>query len=175
MKQYSVKIKSKNKKSLKHFLNFFFKHLKKKFNIMQKPKIAITERNIITFLKSPHVNKTAQEHFERNVFVRKIPVKGSSLVKAFIFSKKIITKLFQDISINLEIVISELLNKKNSLPLFNPNIIKLFKKNYYQTNIRRYKQKNVFKNFTIKKNSFTHLIKLLSTTSVFGEIIILFY
>ena len=63
MKQYCLKIQSKNEKSLKNFLCFFFKHLKTRFSIIQKSSANQTNRRVITFLKSPHVNKTAQEQF----------------------------------------------------------------------------------------------------------------
>jgi len=174
MRQYSLKIESKNEKSLKYFLLFFFKHLKTKFNIIQKPTIAKTNRKIITFLKSPHVNKTAQEHFDMHLFSRKILVKGYSLEKTLIFSKKVLTRLFQDISIHLELVTSKHVSKKSSLSLFNPNKNKLSNKNFSKANLKRYKQKIKLKNFIHRQNSWVPLINFLNTISVFGETLVIF-
>jgi ribosomal protein S10 len=174
MKQYYLKIESKNEKSLKHFLLFLFKHLKTKFNIIQKPSIAKTNRKVITFLKSPHVNKTAQDHFETHLFIKKILVKSSSLRKTIVFSKKVVARLFQDISIKLELFTSNQINKQNNLSLFNLNQSKLSNKNFSETNFKRCKQKVVSKNFISKKSSLTPLIRFLNKVSVFGEILIIF-
>jgi ribosomal protein S10 len=174
MKQYSLKIKSKNEKSLKYFLLFFFKHLKTKFNTIQKQSTAKINRKVITFLKSPHVNKTAQEHFEMHFFTRKILLKGYSLEKALIFSKKVLTRLFQDISINLELLTDKQVSKKSSLLLFNPNNNKLSKKNFFKTNLKRYKQKIKFENFIHKQSSLTSFRNFLNTMSIFGEILVIF-
>ena len=65
----NIFIQSKNLKSIKKFLKFFdkvsmdFKLLsfKKTFN-------KLTKKKIITVLKSPHVNKSAQEQFEFSIY-----------------------------------------------------------------------------------------------------------
>ena len=171
MKQYCLKIQSKNEKSLNKFLYFFFKHLKTKFNIIQKSSANQTSRKVITFLKSPHVNKTAQTHFETHLFTAKILVKGSDLEKSLIFLKKILIRLFQDIYIHLELLTTKDINKKTNLPLINPNNIKLLKKKPLKKNLKRYKQKITLKNSNYKKDSLFHFTKLLNRTSVFGEIL----
>lgn len=171
MKQYCLKIQSKNEKSLKNFLRFFFKHLKTKFNLIEKSTVNQTNRKVVTFLKSPHVNKTAQTQFEMHIFARKILVRGPYLEKSLIFFKKVLSKLFQDISIHLEFLTHENTNNNKNLSLCNPNNIKLFKKNFLKRNFKRSKQKIVLKKPNYKKDSLLHLIKLLNTISVFGEIL----
>ena len=173
MKQYCLKIQSKNEKSLKNFLRFFFKHLKTKFNIIEKSTVNQTNRKVVTFLKSPHVNKTAQTQFEMHVFARKILVKGPYLEKSLIFFKKVLNKLFQDISIHLEFLTHGDINNNKNLLLYNLNNIKFFKKNFLKRNFKRSKQKVVLKKFNYRKDSLFHVIKLLNTTSVFGEILII--
>ena len=169
MKQYCLKIQSKNEKSLNKFLYFFFKHLKTKFNIIQKSNASKANKKTITFLKSPHVNKTAQTQFETHLFVNKILVVGFYLEKSLIFLKKILVKLFQDISIHLTFLIYE----KKSLNLFCPNNTKFSKKSLLKKNHKRYKQKIRLKKPNTEKNSFFYLAKFLTKISVFGEIIIL--
>ena len=169
MKQYCLKIQSKNEKSLRKFLYFFFKHLKTKFNIIQKSNTSQTNKKIITFLKSPHVNKTAQTHFETRTFTGKILIKGFYLEKSLIFLKKILIKLFQDVSVHLTF----LTYKKKSLNLFSPNNIKFSKGNLLKRNYKRYKQKIILKKFNTKKDSFFYLSKFLTKISLFGEMIIL--
>ena len=173
MKQYCLKIRSKNEKSLKNFSHFFFKHLKTKFNIIKKPSTTPAKQKLITFLKSPHVNKTAQEHFEIDIFTKKVFIKGSFLEKNFIFLKKILIKLFQDISIHLEITTNEKVHKKNSLSIFHPNNFKFSKSLSPQKNFKRYKQKTVIKKSSNQKSSLLRLLKLLNTISIFGEILLI--
>lgn len=173
MKQYYLKVQSKNEKSLKKFSRFFFKHLKTKFNIIKKSSASQTSRKVITFLKSPHVNKTAQTHLEMHLFSRKILVKGSNLEKSLIFLKKVLINLFQDISIHLKFLADKEINKKNNLSLFNPNNIKLLKKKPLKINLKRSKKKVMLKNYNYKKSFLFHLTKLLNILSIFGEILII--
>lgn len=61
--KYQFKIKSLNKEAI-HLYQEFLKSVLEKINI--KPQIfnLPTKKKRITFLKSPHVNKTAREQFE---------------------------------------------------------------------------------------------------------------
>ena len=174
MKQYYLRIQSKNEKSLKNFLHFFFEHLNTKFSIIKKSSASKVNRKVITFLKSPHVNKTAQDHFETNLFTKKVLVKEFFLEKNLIFLKKILNKLFQDISISLELLIHEKITKKNNFSIFNPNNVKLLRKKMLKKNLKRYKQKIILKKLTNEKSFLIHLLKFLKITSVFGEILISF-
>lgn len=170
MKQYYLKIISKNEKSLKNFLSFFFKHLKTKYNIIQKSVIGHNHTKIITLLKSPHVNKTAQEHFELRMFSKQMLIKSSYTNRNIIFLKKILTKLFHDISINIEFVANFNIINKNRLLVFYPDNFKLFRNKPLKTNSRRLKQKFISTKYHLKKDSLFELNMLLNTISVFGEI-----
>ena len=171
MKQYSLKISSKNEKSLKNFLYFFFNHLKTKFNIIKKLTIANNNKKVITLLKSPHVNKTAQEQFEMRIFTRQIQTKSFYSEKNLIFLKKILNKLFQDISFNLEFITNVSADYKTKLLLFCPDNFKLPTTKLHKTNLKRYKQKNRSKILNLKKNALFNLTKFLHVVSVFGEIV----
>ena len=173
MKQYCLKVTSKNEKSIKIFLHFFFTHLNTKFNIIPKSITPYNNQKIITLLKSPHVNKTAQEHLETRLFTKKILVNGICLRKNIIFLKKILDKLFQDISIQLEFTINKNINTINKLLIFYPNNFSLTLKKEFKTNLKRNKQKIISKNFKLKKNSLINLKKLLYIISTFGEIILI--
>lgn len=174
MRQYCLKISSKNEKSLKNFLIFFFKHLKTKFNIIQKSVAAHNSKKIITLLKSPHVNKTAQEHFELRIFSKQILLKSFYINKNLIFLKKSLNRLFQDISVNLEFITSVKINYKNRLLLFYPDNITLYKKKSLQKNITRNKQKIISKDSNLIKTSLIKLSNFLNVVSIFGEILTLF-
>lgn len=72
---FTINICSKNLKSLNKLLNFLnsenvFNYLKIKFlKILNKNK---NKKKILTILKSPHVNKSAQEQFEHKFYKRNI-------------------------------------------------------------------------------------------------------
>jgi ribosomal protein S10 len=172
MRQYYLKISSKNEKSLKKFLTFFFKHLKTKFNIIQKSVIAHNHKKIITLLKSPHVNKTAQEHFESRIFSKQILLKSYSIDKNLIFLKKIINRLFQDIAVSLKLINNLKINNNNRLLVFCADNYILSKPRPLQKNIIRNTQKKISKNNIFVKNSFIKFASFLNMISVFGEILI---
>ena len=90
MKEYYLQIKSKNEKSLQNFVQFFFKHLKIKFKIFPTLTSNQNSKKKITILKSPHVYKTSQEHFETRVFSKKVVLKSFYLKTNIIFLKKVL-------------------------------------------------------------------------------------
>ena len=172
MNEYCLKISSKNEKSLKKISTFFFKHFRTKFNIIQKDIVTRNRKRIITLLKSPHVNKSAQEHFESRIFSKQILIKSFSQEKNLILLKKNFNRLFQDISVTLEFADNLSLNYKNRLLAFHLDNFKLPKNGSVNKNIKRAKQKIIS-----KKNSLTNrpLIKLenfLNISSVFGEMLV---
>ena len=173
MQPYYLKIISKNEKSLKRFLHFFHKHLKTKFNIIQRSVSVQNKRKIITLLKSPHVNKTAQEHFEVRIFTKHFFIVSFSSQKHFIILKKILNKLFQDISIRLEFTTDKFSKQENNKLTFYPDNFKVFLHKHSKTNIKRYKRKDLIEQFHSPKNYLFSLKKLLKTLSIFGEILIL--
>ena len=72
---FTINIRSKNLKSINNFLRFLenekiFNKLRLKFfKVLSKTK---TKKKILTILKSPHVNKTAQEQFESRLYKRNL-------------------------------------------------------------------------------------------------------
>lgn len=172
MKEYYLKILSKNEKSLKKFLIFFFKHLKTRFNIIQKFIVARNKKKIITLLKSPHVNKKAQEHFELRIFSKQISVISFYLDKNLMFLKNNLNRLFQDILVILEFRNNLDLNYKNKLLAFYPDSFKLFKNSSVKKNIKRANRKTISKENILTDHS---LVKALNILSIFGEMLLLMY
>ena len=89
-------IKSKNNKSIFHLLNTINKFLKNK-KLMIESKILKTKR--FSVLKSPHVNKTAQEQFSINTFSIYIKIGSSDILKFLIFLKTIENNFCSDVFI----------------------------------------------------------------------------
>nr|YP_009317736.1 ribosomal protein S10 [Navicula ramosissima]AOY40414.1 ribosomal protein S10 [Navicula ramosissima] len=63
-----IKLYSKDKKSLKQFEEFLKKLNKKWKNINVNIKAKKRKKQRITLLKSPHVNKKAQTHFQSIIY-----------------------------------------------------------------------------------------------------------
>lgn len=88
MKHCRLTITSKNKKSLKNFFELLDKNFKTKFNIILKYSRKANEKTFLTILKSPHVNKTAQEQFESRYFSKQINAYAPDNSKMLFFFEK---------------------------------------------------------------------------------------
>ena len=103
MTKYTLILYSKNKTSINYFLEFIRTiSKKKKFQKIKKIKKKKKTKKKISILKSPHVNKTAQEQFEYIYYSTKISFYSWEIKKYFIILKKIKDQLFPDISINIK-------------------------------------------------------------------------
>lgn len=91
-------LKSKNLKSLKRFLFIFEKFCASYDNQLIK---AISNKNIkkvlFSVLKSPHVNKRAQEQFEFKLYNTKIIFYSLKYLKILLFLKFLSKNFFSDI------------------------------------------------------------------------------
>ena len=153
MKKFDLIVKSKNK----NILNNFFLFLKENnLNQIQKCFPKKTKYNRLTILKSPHVNKKAQEQFEKIIFKNQIILQINKHLKYWIFLKNLNFNLFADVSIKLKYKINNKDSRQIKLKTFNLNNFK-FKK--YQ-NLKNYK-----KILTIFNK--THI--LLSVLDLHGE------
>nr|YP_010516727.1 ribosomal protein S10 [Haslea karadagensis]UXN44270.1 ribosomal protein S10 [Haslea karadagensis] len=101
---YIVIISSKNKDSLKNFFNFY----NKKLNPVNNHSLVLsqnqkkTSRNIVSVLKSPHVNKTAQVHYSASKFTKQILIFSYKSFLFFLFFKKVQAQLFPDVAIEIK-------------------------------------------------------------------------
>nr|QYJ09250.1 ribosomal protein S10 [Pleurosigma sp. mgcode 4] len=130
---YDIKITSKNKQALTFFFLFLNKIKQPKINFLTNYEKQKTLIKKITILKSPHVNKKAQEQFEYRVFSKKISISSYNEMKFLIFLKKLKTKLFSEIKLKIKIFYNNKEKTKNNL--LNP-------KNYYINSIIRKNQVN---------------------------------
>lgn len=123
---FYITITTKEKTTLKKFLMFF-----SKFNtsILYCLKLRAKKRStkIVTVLKSPHINKTAQEQFEFRFFSRQIVLFSLNPVLCLGVLKSITKKRFPGIKIKLICVFDKKKQIKVSLSLLNPDSLKLKK------------------------------------------------
>ena len=133
----NLKIYSKNKISLNKFLDFI---KKLKFPIKTVKTVSkFSKKKFLTVLKSPHVNKSAQEQFEFRIYSKQLSIWSPQSNLLMLILKKAIKTSFPGIKIKIDFLsinenkfILNSLNPKNlNVCFFNTRIknrIKLNKK-----------------------------------------------
>jgi ribosomal protein S10 len=160
-------IKAKNKTVLGNFLLFLNKNACKNFNLIQKKFKKKKKKFIFTVLKSPHVNKSAQEQFEMNFITLQLTISTTQIFKILIFFKKLKNNIFADIDFKITFFTNlknhTLLKKKlfdldNFKIYFNVNTIFFFCK----YNVLNYIQKKIaIKNNGNFKNIIQYYIQII--------------
>ena len=119
-----INISSKSYVSLNNFINFFLskKFMSKLKVVVQKSKfVHPTKSNLYTVLKSPHVNKTAQEQFISKTFNIEFELFVYQPHLFFFFLKIIKNTLISDIIVNYKIIINKTLFKNKIKNTLTPN------------------------------------------------------
>ncbi len=121
------KVSSKDNSVLEKFLRFLqrlkisptvFKHFSKQ-----------NKRKFITILKSPHVDKTAQEQFEFRYYTKEFLVDSPKLFTFFLTIKKIKNLSFPGLKLKVKGLLNLKKRNENSLKLADPdNVILRLKK-----------------------------------------------
>ena len=123
MKTFNLIITSKNKSIIKNFVYLFIEYSIYNSNSLKKYFKNTKNKEKIVILKSPHVNKSSQEHFENIVFKKHLLIKIQKTFKYIIFLKQLSHKLFSNINVQLK----QILTNKNLLnfSIFNINCFKI--------------------------------------------------
>lgn len=174
LKKYKNNFVEKKKKIVsKKYLPMYRR--KKKYYFYEKKKIKINgflryiqqkqARCFFTTLKSPHIYKTAQEQIEYRRFSKQIIIFSFQILKYIILLKKIQTKIFPDIEIQMKFLVNNNIIKKKTHRIINPNnyttksFVKnvsknnLIKKKNWQNKNPNTKEKNFLRNFVNIKTS----------------------
>jgi ribosomal protein S10 len=103
----NIHIYSKNYKSIELFSTFFSNKTfteKLKITTFSLPFQNPVKKKIFTVLKSPHVNKTAQEHFEYNLYTKQFKICSHKGFLLLTFLKNLKYNLFPDIKFKIEVI-----------------------------------------------------------------------
>ena len=97
-----ITLKSKSKNTLKSFFKHFNSineqlNVNKQLTFYNKKK----QTKIFSILKSPHVNKKAQEQFELTFSTKIVEINSFQLLKVLLILKKFQTRLYSDIDIKI--------------------------------------------------------------------------
>jgi ribosomal protein S10 len=164
MTKYKIKLYSKNKQSLKRFSKLF----KKPGVKLQNRRLVLSnlkrKRKRVTVLKSPHVNKKAQEQFQSVTYNTIIKCLSWEIKKNVLLLKKIKNCLFPDIRIKIEKFLSS-----NETQFFKSTRYSPKKTFYYDTELfsfKRQKEKKLFTSNRHVKNE-----KLLKKTLLYLKLL----
>ena len=98
---FYIKVSSKSKDNLKTFLSFFTNsEVNSNLFIKYFPKQKV--KKFVSVLKSPHVNKTAQEQFEYRVYTKKLSITSTQHFQFLYILKKIQRDIFPFINIKIK-------------------------------------------------------------------------
>ena len=133
---FYITISSKSKETLKLFLTFLSNYNNLIIKYFPKQKI----KKFVTVLKSPHVNKSAQEQFEFRVYTKKLFVSSEQSFKFLYFLKKVQNNIFPLLSIKVESFLYEKDKQfKYKLKRLNPDKINIKFFNDVQKQTRMFK------------------------------------
>jgi len=114
-----IKVSSKDKQILKKFTNFLFKLETLIFNLKCFPKQK--KRKFITVLKSPHVNKTAQEQFEFRFYNKQFFINSLTPFIFLYLLKRIKNTSFSGMRLEIKILSSHKDKMRSFLKSINPD------------------------------------------------------
>jgi len=132
---FYLKVSSKDKGVLKKFIHFFTKI--KSLPIFIKPFPKREKRKFITILKSPHVNKTAQEQFEYRFFSKHFLILSFKPRIFFLLLKRLKNLSFSGIKLEVKGIFDQNETRKYVLKLINPDNIVLQKTYLAEKNFKK--------------------------------------
>ena len=156
---FSLKIFSKNQQSIFKFLDFLSKIKRPTVIFLNLPQRK--KKNFLTVLKSPHINKTAQEQFEYKVFYKTLHLWSPQYQYLFILLKKTIKTSLPEVQIQLHSLMSLNTEKKILLNSINPKNINAFFFQKLSLNSKLIRKKQIFKQINMFDG--------------FGELVLSFY
>ena len=170
MKPCCLTISSKSLQSIKNFLLFWENAVESKIHLAKKKFQKKRKTKVLSILKSPHVNKTAQEQFEFRTYSRRLWIYSPRYYNHLILIKKIKMNLFPDIKIKVNFFSNITNVRKIKTKILNPDN---FLGNFYKSSI--YQDPN-FKNSIKYKSGYKNLQentkRVVKITDIFGELIL---
>lgn len=169
MKAYHITFSSKNKNSLDNAFLFLLNDFKS--SGLKKHLTKKTKKHIVTILKSPHVNKKAQEQFESRVFSRQLSSYSFNKFKNLFFLKNIKEKILSDLKLKVKLSLNKKKEANLKMSLFHPNNFKI--RNYTQKlNQSIELDKKRSDNLNRFSNKQVQTLNMLKVLDIYGELAI---
>ena len=119
-----IDIYSKNHSSLSLFLNYFLNNkitTKLQVIVFKTTTSQPLQKKVFTVLKSPHVNKTAQEQFEYRMYKKRLKCFIPQFPLFLAHFKRLRFNMFSDINFKIKIISNNKAKKKKIKNQFNTN------------------------------------------------------
>lgn len=169
MKAYHITFFSKNKNSLNNaFLFLFNNFLKASLKRHFKKK---TKRHIVTILKSPHVNKKAQEQFESRMFSRQLSNYSFNKFKNLLFFRNINENILSDLKLKIKFSSNKTKEKSLQASMFHPNNFKIRKHKNLLNQSMKLDIKRI-NNLIQFSNKQIQTLNMLKVFDIYGELIV---
>ena len=155
---FHIKVSAKDKKVLENFGQFISNlHLTSNFlQLLSRRNL----RKLVTVLKSPHVNKTAQEQFEFRIYTKEFVISSFKPLTLFLILKKINDLSFSGLNLKVKTLFKENLKKK--LIMLNPDNV----------NLNTLEKFSTLPNIVFNKQNFSSSKKYIQMFDCYGEIIL---
>lgn len=163
---FYLKVSCKDKKILEKFTRVFTKI--RSLPIFVKPFPKHEKRKFITILKSPHVNKTAQEQFEYRFFSKHFLIFSIKPQIFFLLLKKLKNLSFSGIKLEVKGVFEKNITDKYILKLVNPDNVVLQKPYLVQRSFKKEKTKNEISKLSINNPDLSK--KYIQLFDSYGEL-----
>jgi len=116
---FHLKASAKDMRVLEKFSNFLNELDTSIFVLKHRSKQ--NQRKFITILKSPHVNKTAQEQFEYRFYHKQFLINSLNPLTLFFMLKKAQNSSFSGLKLEIKSVMDPKEKTRNSRKIFNPD------------------------------------------------------
>lgn len=116
---FHLKASAKDKRVLEKFSNFLNQLDTSTFVLKHRSKQ--NQRKFITILKSPHVNKTAQEQFEYRFYYKQFLINSLNPLTFFLLLKKAQNSSFSGLKLEIKSVLNSTEKNINSQKILNPD------------------------------------------------------
>ena len=120
---FYLKVSCKDKRILKKFIKVLTKITSLPIFLKSFP--TCEKRKFVTVLKSPHVNKTAQEQFEYRFYSKHFLIRSFKPLTLFLLLKKLKTLSFPGINLEIKGLFERNKTNKHSLKIISPDNIVL--------------------------------------------------
>jgi len=167
---FYLKVSCKDKSILKKFISFFTKI--KSLPIFIKPFPKHEKRKFITILKSPHVNKTAQEQFEYRFFSKHFLIFSFKPLIFFLLLKKLKNFSFSGIKLEVKGLFEKSKTQKYALKLISPDNIVLQNVHLNQKSFKKNKKRYATSKLVLNDYNFESTLskKYIQLFDSYGEI-----
>lgn len=163
MKTLLLTASSLNEKSLNNFLIMLKENFKNNQTNIIKIGRFLDNKKIFTILKSPHVNKTAQEQFEKREKILQIFLISENFNKTIVSIKNILNTIFYDIKFSIKYFTNNNSNTNNVSNVLKNTNFKIYYPNKINTNKLL---------FSTKKLDILKFKTYLNTFSNYGNVIL---